>query len=199
MTYLFRTIRAHLQFVGADETQSLIQLSGLHPRITPTSILKLLLTLDSPNYLHAGDPGYTGEGGGETGDRPSSSRLGCGRISDWKSVIVQFGKAVTMLQRAERLHACALSGNGADFAKEAENIGHLGWDPMEQPRSLLMEIDNDLLVRPLQTKIVSEMMRPSSKGNIVLQLNMGEGKSSIIVPIVAAELADARKLVRVVV
>lgn len=32
-----------------------------------------------------------------------------------------------------------------------------------------------------------------------MQLNMGEGKSSVIVPIVVAALADCSKLVRVVV
>jgi len=42
-------------------------------------------------------------------------------------------------------------------------------------------------------------MTPSSGENTVLQLNMGEGKSSVITPIVAAALADSTKLVRVVV
>ena len=167
MAEVFRSIRHCLEDAGSDRAQSLVKLSGLHPRITPTSLLKLLLTLNSS------DP--------------------------WKRVIVQFGVAITMLQRAERLHACALSKNEADFAREFENTGHQDWDPMEQPKSLLMEIDNDLLIRRVQTQIVSEMMRTSSDGNIVLQLNMGEGKSSVIVPIVTAELADRKKLVRVVV
>jgi hypothetical protein len=43
------------------------------------------------------------------------------------------------------------------------------------------------------------MISPSSGGNSVVQLNMGEGKSSVIVPIVAAALADGGKMVRVVV
>ena len=174
MADLFQAIRTCLEFVGEGETQGLMQLAGLHPRITPTSILKQLLILDA-------------------------SKLGGSGPSNWKSIITQFGKSITMLQRAERLHACALSGNEADFAKEEENVGHRNWDPMKYPRSLLMEIDNNLLVRPVQTKIVSEMMCPSSKENTVLQLNMGEGKSSVIVPIVTAELADGKKLVRVVV
>jgi hypothetical protein len=40
---------------------------------------------------------------------------------------------------------------------------------------------------------------PSSKSNTVLQLNMGEGKSSVIVPLVAVALADKQRLVRIVV
>lgn len=43
------------------------------------------------------------------------------------------------------------------------------------------------------------MIEPSSKRSTVLQLNMGEGKSSVIVPMVAAALADGERLLRVVV
>jgi hypothetical protein len=42
------------------------------------------------------------------------------------------------------------------------------------------------------------MISPSSKQNISLQLNMGEGKSSVIVPLVASTLADGSNLMRVV-
>ena len=42
------------------------------------------------------------------------------------------------------------------------------------------------------------MISPSSNQNIALQLNMGEGKSSVIVPLVASTLADGSNLVRVV-
>src|ERR1700735_1816195 len=43
------------------------------------------------------------------------------------------------------------------------------------------------------------MIVPTSGQNTVLQLNMGEGKSSVIVPMVAAALADGEKLMRVIV
>ena len=42
------------------------------------------------------------------------------------------------------------------------------------------------------------MISPTSKRNISLQLNMGEGKSSVIVPLVASTLANGSNLVRVV-
>ena len=42
------------------------------------------------------------------------------------------------------------------------------------------------------------MISPKSKRNITLQLNMGEGKSSVIVPLVASTLADGSNLMRVV-
>lgn len=43
------------------------------------------------------------------------------------------------------------------------------------------------------------MINPPSTKNTALQLNMGEGKSSVIVPIVAATLANRKQLVRVVI
>jgi hypothetical protein len=42
------------------------------------------------------------------------------------------------------------------------------------------------------------MISPSSEKNICLQLNMGEGKSSVIVPLVASTLAEGTNLMRVV-
>jgi len=42
------------------------------------------------------------------------------------------------------------------------------------------------------------MISPRSKRNISLQLNMGEGKSSVIVPLVASTLANGSNLVRIV-
>ena len=44
-----------------------------------------------------------------------------------------------------------------------------------------------------------EIMSPRSGENTVMQVNMGEGKSSVIIPIAAAALADGKQLVRVIV
>ena len=44
-----------------------------------------------------------------------------------------------------------------------------------------------------------EIMSPQSGENTVTQVNMGEGKSSVIIPISAAALADGKQLVRVIV
>ena len=54
------------------------------------------------------------------------------------------------------------------------------------------------MARPVQVAIAREMISPSSNRNISLQLNMGEGKSSVIVPLVASTLADGSNLLRVV-
>ncbi|KAF7935181.1 uncharacterized protein EAE97_008088 [Botrytis byssoidea] len=115
----------------------------------------------------------------------------------WKQAIVHFGLAVTTLQRLKRLVACC--SNKAELLMELSNPGHQGWDPLLHPDWLLLELENGILIRRDQADISSEMIDPSSGANSVMQLNMGLGKSSVIVPLVASALADKTKLCRVVV
>ncbi|ESZ97758.1 hypothetical protein SBOR_1840 [Sclerotinia borealis F-4128] len=115
----------------------------------------------------------------------------------WKREIVCYGLAVTALQRAERLLCCC--DNQAELLMELSNPGHEGWDPLAYPDWLLLELENGILIRKDQADISKEMIDPSSGANSAMQLNMGLGKSSVIVPIVACALADKTKLCRVVV
>ena len=61
------------------------------------------------------------------------------------------------------------------------------------------KIGGNFITRPLQSLVAREMIAPSSRQSSVSQLNMGEGKSHVIVPLVATALADSQTLVRVVV
>ena len=117
--------------------------------------------------------------------------------SDWKACLIKYGQAISALQRAERLLMC--TGSGPDLLNEIRNRGHQNWDPAQYPDWLLLEIENSISIRPAQVQIAREMISPSSGKNSIMQLNMGEGKSSVIVPIVAATLANEKILVRVVV
>ena len=54
------------------------------------------------------------------------------------------------------------------------------------------------MARPIQAAVAREMISPNSKRNMSLQLNMGEGKSSVIVPLIASTLANGSNLVRIV-
>ena len=151
-------------------SSELLKSAGLWPRITPTSLLGLLA-------------------------RPTATAI-CPKL---KKTLVDYGLAIARFQKASRLHILATIGNDKELAKEEANTGHQGWDPMEYPDWLLLEIENNLLVRPIQATIALRMINPPSGGSSVLQLNMGEGKSSVIVPMASAALADGQKLVRVVV
>ena len=118
----------------------------------------------------------------------------------WKRALLAYAEGITNHQKAIRLLSFAEAGNIRAFHQEISNQKNDGWSPDEQPDWRLMEIENDFLIRPIQAKVAKEMIAPS-KGNknFVMQLNMGEGKSSVIIPMLACALADGRKLVRCVV
>lgn len=116
---------------------------------------------------------------------------------EWEDCLINYALSITMLQRAERLLKTV--DNEKALVRELANSGHSNWSPAEFKESLLLEVENGLLIRPVQEEIAAKMRQPPFSRNAVMQLNMGEGKSSVIVPIVAAALADRSKLVRVVV
>jgi hypothetical protein len=117
---------------------------------------------------------------------------------EWKSCIVRYGLALAALQRARRLRSLSADSRHEDLVNQLQNLGHQNWDAMEHPETLLMEIESDITVRPVQEHIAEKMRKPDGD-NTIMQLNMGEGKSSCIVPMVASKLADGKKLVRVIV
>ncbi|KAH8676420.1 hypothetical protein BGZ60DRAFT_562097 [Tricladium varicosporioides] len=116
---------------------------------------------------------------------------------DWKRTLIDYGLSITALQQIERLLASV--GNMVELLSELENPGHQDWDPIQHPEWLLLEIESNILIRQEQAQISREMILPLSGQNSVMQLNMGLGKSSVIVPIVATTLADGTRFVRVIV
>lgn len=107
---------------------------------------------------------------------------------DWKSTIIGYGVAITHLHRAGRL--AALSNKPVDLCEELNHVGHSNWDPSQFPETLLIEAESGFMVRKEQEFIASHMRHPKNGHNAVMQLQMGGGKSSTIVPIVAAYLTD---------
>lgn len=137
------------------ESELMLARSGLWPRISPRSLLEQL-TLSQRHSLSA----------------------------PWKKKLVDFGQAIAMLQRARRLSELSSQEHRAEYEREANNDGRSGWDPLENPDWLLVELESNLLIRPVQAEIAMEMLQPKSSQNCVMQLNMGEGKSSVsIVPL----------------
>ncbi|KAK5662476.1 hypothetical protein OQA88_8387 [Cercophora sp. LCS_1] len=151
------------------------RIAGVYPRVTAVFLLKRL----SRN----------------SGDAQCISGKG------WLDAVVNYGIAIAYWQRAERLVACSKdSGRRSDLLRELSNRGsHDEWDPINNPESLLLEVEQGILIRPVQQRVAAEMMSPPDEKNAVMQLNMGEGKSSVIVPIVASALGDGKRLVRIVV
>jgi hypothetical protein len=92
-----------------------------------------------------------------------------------REILVEYGLAIASFQRAERMYALSLADNKKELMKEVQNPGYRDWNPMEHPEWLLLEIESGILIRPIQAKIADRMMAPDPG---VVQLNMGEGKSS---------------------
>ncbi|EIW76859.1 hypothetical protein CONPUDRAFT_168597 [Coniophora puteana RWD-64-598 SS2] len=67
------------------------------------------------------------------------------------------------------------------------------------PDWLLVQIDADFTLRDVQYQVADQMISEGSDQSIALQLNMGEGKSSVIAPLVAAWVANGSKLARMIV
>jgi hypothetical protein len=116
---------------------------------------------------------------------------------DWQNVIACYGMALGVLQQTERRLSC--SENEVALVKELSNTGHTNWDVCEHPESLLLEIESNITIREVQERVAQSMRIVSGDTNQLEQLNMGEGKSSVIVPTIAASLANGQRLVRVIV
>ncbi|KAF8132556.1 hypothetical protein EV363DRAFT_1328807 [Boletus edulis] len=124
--------------------------------------------------------------------------------TSWKKWLVSLALLLLDLQHARRLLRFALDGLEEEFYKELGNEGCNEWCAEIYPDWLLIQIQGDFRIRSIQAEIATEMISPQSgentvMKNTVMQVNMGEGKSSVIVPISAAALADGHQLVRVIV
>ena len=132
--------------LGAKNPEStLLELAGLWPRLT---IRALLITLST---------------------RPSTSLT-----QAWKECILALGESLTLLQRARRLVLTGERNEVSNFCVEAENEGHQNWSTKERPDWLLIELEGDFLIRPMQARVALEMIHPSSSTNSLVQLNMGQ-------------------------
>ncbi|CAI7605762.1 unnamed protein product [Penicillium glandicola] len=117
----------------------------------------------------------------------------------WRALLVAFGKSISSLHRCERLISCLEKQDMDGFLKDAENPGYEGWDPLRYPTWLLLEIENNITIRKRQVEVALRMIQPDDGENALLQLNMGEGKTSVITPMVGAVLANGHDLLRIIV
>ncbi|VBB80720.1 Putative protein of unknown function [Podospora comata] len=121
----------------------------------------------------------------------------------WRSALINYALSLAYLQRAERLvNSCQSANRRVDFLRELQNFGHHNekdFDPLDWPEYVLLEVEQGILIRPVQHQIAANMRQPPAGKSCVMQLNMGEGKSSVIVPIVSIAISDGSRLARVVV
>ncbi|KIV86455.1 hypothetical protein PV11_02066 [Exophiala sideris] len=114
----------------------------------------------------------------------------------WLEVLLLFAREITALQRVERIQKYLATEDAFALQRELGNLAHAAWHVEEHPDWLLLEIQNNLLIRPVQIRVANEIMK---QHNGLVLLGMGEGKTSVILPMVVTALSDASHLVRVVV
>ncbi|KAH9220688.1 hypothetical protein DL95DRAFT_519962 [Leptodontidium sp. 2 PMI_412] len=116
-----------------------------------------------------------------------------------RDALMKYALSITALQRLLRLEEGFKKGRLQRLAEEQENTGHHNWTPSKHPDWILLEIDANVLIRPGQVDVAFATISPASDSNSVLQMNMGQGKTSCIIPMAAAVLADSNNLLRVIV
>ncbi|CAF4667474.1 unnamed protein product, partial [Rotaria sp. Silwood2] len=106
----------------------------------------------------------------------------------------------------ERSLHFAIHGKDEDFKKEISHIPHTNWKPCEHISWLILELEMNITIREIQINVANHMIQPnmttddSTAKNIVMQMNMGEGKTSVILPMLAVNLSSANStLVRIIV
>ncbi|KAI1211128.1 uncharacterized protein F4807DRAFT_25762 [Annulohypoxylon truncatum] len=153
-----------------DGRSTWLKLGGIWPCTTPVELLELLRSAS----CHQFGPGM-------------------------KEALVEYGLAITSLQRLHRIRNALLRADTRVMSEEIRNLGHQNWSPLEHPDWLLLEIESDILIRPEQVDVARAIIKPASGQNSVIQMNMGKGKTSCIVPMVIAVIADGENLSRLVV
>lgn len=167
----FGQIPEILQPRPTQTRELLLSLAGLWPCITPQALLSRLSHM---HYSKLNDP--------------------------WRRSLLAYAESIVTYQQGLRLLTFSESGNHLASGKEVRNSKNNGWSPYEQPDWRLMEIENDFLIRPIQARVAYEMIAPSAGNeNFVMQLNRGEGKSSVIIPMLACVMSDGNKLARCIV
>ncbi|QPH02366.1 hypothetical protein C2857_006575 [Epichloe festucae Fl1] len=115
----------------------------------------------------------------------------------WKVQLTRFADRVTQVQSCDRILK-ATKASSSSFLKELQCLRPRQWDIEKHPEWLLFEVENNLRIRDTQAEVAQEVMSPRDAKNSILQLNMGEGKSSVIIPIMAASLTSGSNLVCVI-
>jgi hypothetical protein len=156
---------------------------GLVPRTTPT----ILISIFQQIWLNEEHP------------KPLLTKDQCtllgGIVVNW---IVE--------QQIERALHFIYHNKRVEFENELSNTPHTNWTPSKHLPWLIFELEMNITIREIQVDVARHMMQSkvsaddTTIGNFVMQMNMGEGKTSVIIPMLALSLSSSlSSLVRVVV
>jgi hypothetical protein len=113
----------------------------------------------------------------------------------WKKVLLEYAASLVRYDFAQRLRRSIECPSA--LAKELDNIPHQELTSTTRPDDLLLELEHHITIRKDQKDISECMIATPSERSTALQLSMGKGKSTTILPSVSAALADGSRLVRI--
>lgn len=157
-------------FTRNDPLAKWLQLGGLWPSVTTATLLQQLRSVSTKTFG-----------------------------PNMKELLTAWAVSITALQRLLRIEDAYRRSDTDKVRGEVKNEGHENWSPLDMPDWLLLEIDSNILLRSSQVDVAFETISPRSSSNSVLQMNMGQGKTSCVIPMAAVVLANKKQLVRVVV
>ena len=117
----------------------------------------------------------------------------------WKRRILAFAITLVQLQQAERMIRLLCSGDESSLMRELDNLKLRAELRYSCPESLLLEIEGDMKIRDVQWESAQSISNPEGNKNATMQLRMGEGKSSVIIPLIALLATHDEVLLRVIV
>ncbi|KYQ92558.1 hypothetical protein DLAC_06549 [Tieghemostelium lacteum] len=114
---------------------------------------------------------------------------------DFSPLFKCIGAYILLKSYLAKVKRC-LSRSREDVIKELETSRmNRNWKPKDYPEWLLFELEQDIMIRDIQSKIAIDLI--NSQVNICTQLQMGEGKTSVILPLMCLALSRKRMVVRV--
>ncbi|XP_031621557.1 uncharacterized protein LOC116339677 [Contarinia nasturtii] len=157
------------KIVNSEQWPHLLD-AGLYPRTVPTMVLPMLISNETDNRL--------------------------------KMIIGALALTIAKEQRQKRIEIFSQDPQlKPAYEREIENDPHVNWKPHQRPEWLLFEIEQNLTIRRIQIEIARRMLNPPNIGtkHSTMQLNMGEGKTAVIVPLLAIILANGNQACQVTV
>ena len=110
--------------------------------------------------------------------------------------VVYLQKAIRCLEMLDALDAMKKGKDWENCAirliGEIEEVHCSIWKPQEYPKWLIFEIESNMMIRRVQAVVAIAMISGDQR---ILQLNMGEGKTSVICPLVISSLAKSKRQV----
>ncbi|KAL9653598.1 hypothetical protein ABK040_000515 [Willaertia magna] len=117
-----------------------------------------------------------------------------------KNLIDILGAMAVILTLDQRVERCQIlkSTNHSAYLRELENRGYENWSPKEHPEWLLLQLEMNIMIRRRQVEVANHMLETTE--NMVMQFNMGEGKTSVVIPMLVLALSENKtQLVRLTV